>query len=109
MKESAPQPWRLCSSGLELRVRVTPRATLESVGGMVETGQGMAIAVRVRAAPQDGEANAAVERLIAGWLGIPGSAVGLVSGARSRVKALQVAGEAGQLAARVQSRIGSSQ
>jgi uncharacterized protein YggU (UPF0235/DUF167 family) len=55
--------------------------------------------VRVRAAPEDGAANEGVRRLLAQALRSPQSAVGLVSGARARVKIYRVEGEARALAA----------
>ena len=51
-------------------VRVSPKSTREGVEGMVETPPGDAIAVRVRAVAEKGEANRAVERVIAEWIGV---------------------------------------
>jgi len=48
--------------------------------------------VRVRARPVDGGANAALERLIAGALGRPRSAVRVVRGGQGRLKALEIDG-----------------
>ena len=45
-----------------------------------------------RARPQDGEANAALERLIAKALGIAASRVRLARGASARIKALEIDG-----------------
>jgi len=48
--------------------------------------------VRVRARPVEGAANAAVERLIAGALGLPRSAVRVARGGQGRLKALEIDG-----------------
>jgi len=48
--------------------------------------------VRVRAVPEDGKANAAVEKLVAGWLGVPKSAVRVVTGGKTRLKGLEIEG-----------------
>ena len=62
--------------GLELRLRVTPRAGRNAVETIETLGDGRAVLkVRVRAPPTDGEANEAVRRLVAKDLGRPVSAV----------------------------------
>ena len=71
-----------------LRVRLTPRAAREQVT-LQDDGS---LAVRVSAPPVDGRANAALERAVAGALGIPPSRVSLVRGARGRDKTLRIEG-----------------
>ncbi len=48
--------------------------------------------VRVRAAPVEGKANAALEKLIAKTLGVAGGRVAVARGGVSRVKALEIEG-----------------
>ncbi len=55
--------------------------------------------VRVRAAPEDGAATAAVARVIAQALGVPASRVVLTAGATARLKTFRVEGEPAALAA----------
>jgi uncharacterized protein (TIGR00251 family) len=74
---------------LRISVRVTPRAGTNRIDG-VEDGT---LRVRVAAAPADGGANAAVLSVLADALGIPKSAVRLVSGTRSRQKIVAVDAE----------------
>ncbi|MEL7729972.1 DUF167 domain-containing protein [Citromicrobium bathyomarinum] len=69
----------------ELRVRVTPGARTESIA-IIDGG----VQVKVRAKPQDGAANTAVEALVAKALGIPKSHCRLLRGATSREKVLGV-------------------
>lgn len=90
--------WRIAAGGLVLRVRVTPKSSRDGVDGVQSTADGPAIKVRVRALPEDGAANAAVEQLIAGWLGLARRDVALISGAKSRVKVLSLAGSPEELA-----------
>ena len=71
-----------------LRVRLTPRSSREEVR-LLDDGS---LAVRVSAPPVDGRANAALERAVAGALGIAPSRVTLVRGARGRDKTLRVDG-----------------
>jgi uncharacterized protein YggU (UPF0235/DUF167 family) len=68
-------------------VRVVPKAGRISVG-LDDRG----IIVRVRAAPADGRATEDARRALAERLGVPGSAVELHRGARSRTKVFEVAG-----------------
>jgi uncharacterized protein YggU (UPF0235/DUF167 family) len=53
----------------------------------------VALAARVRAVPAEGEANAAVEKLIARWLDVPKSTVRVTAGGKSRIKSLTISGE----------------
>ena len=93
----AEHPWQMSAGGAQLRVRVTPKSARDAVEGMEQTADGPAIKIRVRAVPADGEANAAAERLIAKWLGVPRSAVRLVAGGKSRVKTIAITGNPGDL------------
>jgi uncharacterized protein len=47
----------------------------------------------VRALPEAGRANAALETLIARWLGLPPSTVSVAHGGKSRLKQVVVAGD----------------
>jgi uncharacterized protein YggU (UPF0235/DUF167 family) len=53
---------------------------------------GEALKVRLTAAPVDGAANEALVRFLAERLGVPRSAVSLVSGTGGRLKVVEVAG-----------------
>lgn len=87
---------RPAGEGGLLSVRVTPRARREEIAG-VRDG---AILVRTTAAPQDGQANAAVVRLLAKRLGVPQSRVRLVRGGGAREKLLRVEGMSSEEATR---------
>ena len=67
-------------------VRVVPKAGRTSVG-LDERG----IVVHVRAAPERGGATEEAPRVLAEGLGVPGSAVELHRGTRSRTKVFDVA------------------
>lgn len=71
-----------------LSVRVTPRSGRDSV----EVKAGGVLSVRVTAPPEDGKANAAVCRVVAGALGVPKGAVTVVRGHTARNKTLEVEG-----------------
>lgn len=97
---SAALPWRAVAAGLELRVRLTPKSAHDRVEGLEETAEGPALKARVRAVPEDGKANAALEALVAAWLGVPKRSVAVTSGSKSRVKTLTVAGNSSDLTAK---------
>lgn len=75
------------SNPMRLAVRVTPRASRDAVAGFDQDGT---LLLRVSAAPADGEANAAVVKLLAKTLGIPSRDVVMVSGGTSRMKLFEV-------------------
>jgi uncharacterized protein len=68
-----------------LALRVTPGARSEGV----EIGEG-AVLIKVRAKPQDGEANEAVLALLAAALGIATSRLRMLRGATGRDKLVQL-------------------
>lgn len=69
-------------------VLVTPRAAKSKIGE-VHDGR---LKVYVTSAPTDGEANRAVEAVLAKWLGLPGRAVAVHKGTTSRRKSVVVIG-----------------
>lgn len=92
-------PWRPTRSGIAVRFRLTPRSSKEAVEGIEETAEGPAFKARVRAVPEDGAANAALEKLVAQWLGVARRDVKLSSGAKSRIKVLAIDGNQDELVA----------
>ena len=71
-----------------IRVRLQPRASSSRITGEKDG----VIQVRVTAPPVDGEANAALEKLVAKKLGIARSKVKVMKGETSREKVLEVDG-----------------
>ena len=85
-------------SGLTVRLRVTPNAGLDRIEGFETRDDGTnVLRIRVKAAPDKGKANAAVIALLAKALGVPKSAVTLVSGDTARLKTVQIDGNAAEL------------
>lgn len=89
----AALPWRADKGCVIVRVRAAPKSSKDEIDAVADTPEGKAFKARVRAAPENGEANAAIERLFAEALDLPRRAVRLASGAKSRVKSLAVVGE----------------
>jgi len=86
-----------------LTVRLTPKASKDAVEDLEELADGTAVLkARVRAVPEKGAANKALEALVAKRLGLPKSAVAVTAGATNRVKTLLLAGEPGEIERRLE-------
>src|SRR4051794_35029216 len=84
--------------GIEVALKVTPRARRLAIGGRAEDADGRAwLLAQVTAAPESGRANVAVVGLLAEALGVPPSACDLVAGATSRRKRVRVRGDTAAL------------
>ena len=81
-----PDLSHLAQPGARIAVRVTPRGGRDALT-LDEAG---AIHVRVTAPPEDGKANAAVQKLLARALGIAPGRLTLVGGATARDKLFRV-------------------
>lgn len=88
-----------------LPVRLTPRSSRDEIVGVEDHGGDRVLKVRVRALPEAGRANAALETLIARWLGMPPSTVSVAEGGKSRLKQVAVTGDAGALSRLIAERI----
>lgn len=78
---------------MRLHVRLTPRAAADRVEGWETDPAGRPVLrVRVRAAPVDGAANAALETLLARALGVAAARVRVARGGQSRLKAVEIEG-----------------
>jgi uncharacterized protein YggU (UPF0235/DUF167 family) len=100
-------PFRAEAGGVRLRVRLTPRGGRDAIDGIERRDDGEAVVkARVRAAPEKGAANAALEALVAKALGVPRSTVAVVGGATSRIKTLHVGGDPVRVAALCAERFG---
>ena len=84
-----------------MRVRLTPKSSRDAVEGIDITAEGPALKARVTAIPEDGKANAALERLIAEWLRLPKRSVAVTSGPKSRIKTLTLSGDQEELKAKL--------
>lgn len=82
------------AEGLRLAIRLTPRGGRDALDGIETLSDGREVLkLRVRAAPTEGEANAALIALVAKLFDVPRSRVGLVAGASARLKTVAVAGD----------------
>jgi uncharacterized protein YggU (UPF0235/DUF167 family) len=91
-------PWTLLPGGIALTVRLTPKGGRDGVDGIETMADGRRVLkVRVRAAASEGEANAALLRLVAKALGTAPRCVTLTAGATSRIKRLTIDGDGAAL------------
>lgn len=87
--------WSQTPDGIEVRVRATPKGGRDAIDGTALLSDGREVLkVRVRVAPEEGAANAAIGKLLAKAAGIAPSQVVLASGATSRVKTFRITGDA---------------
>jgi uncharacterized protein (TIGR00251 family) len=84
---------RRTSQGVMLKVRLTPKSSRDAIVGVEEFGGEAVLKARVRAVPEDGRANAALEKLIARWLKLPPSSVSVARGGTSRIKQIMMGGD----------------
>ncbi|MGX9576557.1 DUF167 family protein [Mesorhizobium sp. f-mel] len=91
--------FRIRPDGVDLLVWLTPKAAMDRLEGIEISADGRShLKARVRALPENGAANQALERLVAKALGVPRSAVSVVVGGTARLKMLRVLGDPAALA-----------
>lgn len=97
--------WRETPGGVEILVRLTPRGGRDALDGVETLADGRAVLrARVRAAPSEGEANAALIRLMAKEFGLPRSQIAIAAGATARLKTIATHGDPAALAALLRTR-----
>lgn len=76
-----------------LRIRLLPGSSIDRIDGRMIDADGKAVLkARVRAAPENFEANRALEAMIAKALGVAKSKVKVTRGLTARVKTLEIDG-----------------
>jgi uncharacterized protein (TIGR00251 family) len=94
----AEAAWLAQKDGVTLWLRLTPKGGRDALECVETLSDGrMVVKARVRAAPENGQANAALVELLAKTLHISRSCVSIASGETSRVKKLFVAGDPARL------------
>jgi hypothetical protein len=87
---------------LSFHVRLTPRGGRDAIEGWAIAADGRPhLKIRVRAAPENGAANAALIRLLAKELDIAKSALAILRGDKARLKTIAVTGDTSALVARL--------
>jgi len=95
--------FRLLRDRVQFQVRLTPKGGRDAIEGWSQGADGRShLKARVRVAPEDGKANAALLALLAKELDIAKSAFALVSGETSRLKTIAVTGDTARIAVRLE-------
>ena len=89
----AASPFALAADGVRIALRVTPGAPRDAIAGLKpDADGGVALCVKVTAAPEDGKANAAVVKFLARtWRKKQGD-LEVISGASARRKQVLLRG-----------------
>lgn len=106
MSRPTSRPWSVTGAGVQLVVRLTPRGGRDSIDGVEALSDGrLVVKARVRAAPTEGEANAALIALLARHLRLPSSRFAITSGATNRVKTVRIVGDTDETLAALEASI----
>ena len=98
--------YRTRPDGLDLVVRLTPKSSADAIEGVQAAADGAVhLAARVRAVPDKGAANAALERLLADRLDLPKRAVSVVAGSTSRLKTVRLTGDTAEIVKAIETAI----
>lgn len=100
--ESSARFWSAGGSGVDLRVRLTPNGGRDEIKDVLTLADGrQVLTAKVRAIPQNGRANAALEKLIAKAIGVAPARVEVAAGKSGRIKTVKIAGDGAELIAAV--------
>ena len=95
-------PWLATDTGVEIALRLTPKAGRDRLAGIGEDPSGKPVFLaRVAAPPIDGAANKALIKLLAKTCGVAKSRIRFISGETSRIKRLQIEGDTAALIAKL--------
>ncbi|MGA7710731.1 MAG: DUF167 family protein [Rhizomicrobium sp.] len=94
--------FRIVDGILRFHVRLTPKGGRDAIDGWTQGADGAVyLKARVAAVAEDGKANAALIAVLAKTLGVAKSKVTIVSGTTSRLKTIDISGDAPKLAAQL--------
>jgi uncharacterized protein (TIGR00251 family) len=93
--------------GVMVPVRLKPKFARDEIAGIENFDGETVLKARVRALPEQGRANEALERLVAAWLKVPTSSVKVAQGGKSRAKQVLIQGDADQLSRLLEAKLGA--
>lgn len=92
---------QVANGHVRFRLRLTPKGGRDAIDGWSGGGADAFLKARVRAAPENGNANAALLGLLAKEMGIAKSALAIAAGHKARLKTIDAAGDTTTLTARL--------
>ena len=99
-------PFEIVPGGLRLRVRLTPNASRDGIGGVAMDAEEVAwLTASVTAAPENGRANKALIKMLAKSWKLPKTSIDVRSGATQRRKVLLIAGDGADLKTQLEHRL----
>lgn len=102
-------PWTIVPDGLIVTLRLTPRGGRDAVEAVEVLADGRAVLkARVRAAPSEGAANAALVALIAKTLRVATKQVAVIAGETARIKRVKISGAGAALATALAAQVAPS-
>jgi uncharacterized protein len=96
---------RATEDGVEIHVRLTPKSAHDKIDGVETRGEDPFLKVRVRAVPEGGKANSALEKLLSDWVSLARGRVTLKSGHTARIKTIAISGDPVELTQTIESLI----
>lgn len=101
-------PVEAVADGVRVAVRLTPKASRAGFAGIGLDAEGRSfLKVRVHAPAQNGKANAALVKLLAGLWGLPPWRLNVIAGLKDRRKTVHVSGDPKSLVEHLKKWIGS--
>ena len=85
-------PFQAASGGVSVNVRLTPKASRNRIGPVVEGDGGVVLKVQVTAVPERGKANRALIKLLAKAWRLPKTAFTVKKGVKDRRKTIHIEG-----------------
>jgi uncharacterized protein (TIGR00251 family) len=96
---------RHTKDGVMLPVRLTPKSARDEIAGIEDFGGETVLKARVRALPEQGRVNEALQRLLATWLKVPPSLVKVAQGGKSRLKQVLIEGDASAISRLIEAKL----
>jgi len=95
--------FEVLATSIRFRVRLTPKGGRDAIEGWHAADDGSShLKVRVRAAPESGNANTALIELIANAMGVSRTSFAIIGGQKARLKTLAVTGDTSALARKLE-------